>query len=167
MTWKEFCEIAVDANNRWTKIKNDFPENKEVLEKSYLVICHHERIQLSLNREYPYFDIASITNNRAILMDTEIKNNLLILLGKMKDIQKELKSLKPMENKYKQVNTALFNLRAELKLFNLNQLEISDDIQVEVRFPWVNMNIIQKIKSHALVDSRKTCMCMACIRVVL
>ncbi len=50
---------------------------------------------------------------------------------------------------------------------DMDELILSNDIQMEVRFPTVKIDLIQAVKAHALVDKSKTCMCKACIRVVL
>lgn len=55
----------------------------------------------------------------------------------------------------------------QIKRSNLNEINFSDDLQIELRFPGGNFNVIWKIKEHPLLDKERTNPSKASIQVVL
>jgi hypothetical protein len=173
MTWKEFCNLAENSWVKWARIRTALslnfnnPSDTEFLDKSYLVVCVGHSIQIDLKANHPYIGRDVILKTRGILMDSDSKTELLRLWGEIENLEYERKSLRPTDQRYPEIGSMISKLTKTIDDLDLDDLILSDEIQIEVRFPAVNIELIQAVKTHALVDKSKTCMCKACIRVVL
>jgi hypothetical protein len=92
--------------------------------------------------------------------DIEFLNNSYLVICEGHSIQIDLQSKPPYIGKD-------ILVKNNGMVTDMDELILSDDIQIEVRFPSVNIGLIQAVKAHTQVNKSKTCMCKACIKVVL
>jgi len=167
MLFSDLNNKIAGANKNWQKIRKSMGGGKatdKFLKGAYLVITN-EHLQI---------DIAGLdTNLREIvlkkpgLLKGTAQNKAFILLcRKLKELEERSKQ-RISHEMFKNTLVQLQKTRSDYNSFDVSALDFADDLNIEIRFPYLNMDIIQKIKQHPLVDSEKTCLCMACIRVVL
>jgi hypothetical protein len=161
MHWDSFTAILKDAEQKIDRIRLDFPGSVAFLKKSYLIVsCANEQIKAKKN-----LDVIDIADNLYLVEDSPLKTSLSDLSKKFRDMLAEVKKAnkKEVRGEEKEIE----RLKADLRAFPIGDLEIRDDIDIQIIFPCVDMEKIQELKNHLLVNEAKTCRCRACIRVFL
>jgi len=157
------------AKKNWQTMKSDLgrdPRSVEFLSKSYLVVCNrHGQIALNeLDHDGPR-KIA--TENPSFFKRTEPNLRFLRLCRTLRNLEKYYQKLHPRNPKLSQVRMKMDNLKRQLDAYDVSQLEFSDELVVEIRFPTVRMQLIQRLKQHPLTDFSRTSISMASIKVVI
>lgn len=173
MTWEEFRNLAENSFKKWSEIRTmlalRFNNGSEtiILNKSYLVVCAGHSIQIKLEATNPYIGKDDMAKNSGILKDSDSKTKLLRLFTEIETFELQQKNLKRKDPRYPEIVLMIANNKKIMNSLDLDDLILVDDIRIELRFSSVNLDLIQAAKTHPLVDKSKTCMCKACIRVVL
>ena len=168
MKWSELLERIETARKNWEIIKFDLGDEKEaqaVFKDSYLVLTND-------------FSRAGLTNfagevqrgeiiKYKFLKDTLYNKEYISLSQALRDCQSQIKGLFPGTAEYKKAKKPLDEAEKKLKTIDFSLLEFADDINIEPRFSTMNIEVIQKIKIHSLVDVEKTCKSKSSIKVVL
>lgn len=157
--FNQFIEIMTVAEKKFKAAIADFPEHAEFLSKCYLVVTYNSS-QFSFKKR---LSVAEISERILLMKDSDFKDNLLCLNRHLKDAQ--LAGKKAQGQEAKKIKEMIEKIGDELNSFPLEELVFHDDFDIYVVFASVNMEIIQLIKEHPLVNKTKTCMCKACIRV--
>lgn len=158
-------KVLADADMKMKQIVSDLAvgnsQYEEFFRKSYLVITYRHR-QFEFKKDLTAIDMA---RRIGLIKDCHLKDELLELFNLLGDAEKEKKAasfnLKP------EINKKIEGLMSKLLSIPLNKLDIEDDFNIEVRFPGVNIEAIQSMKNHYLVNKEKTCTCRTCIGVFL
>lgn len=148
-----------DAEKNFKAACQDFPDHAAFLSKSYLVVTRN-------SSEFPFIKKLSVTDTierRLLLTESDFKDNLICLNKQLKDAQASAKKAQGQEGT--KIKERIKKIEEELNSFPIEELQFHNDFDVQVIFPSVNIDIIQMLKSHTLVNKTKTCMCKACIRV--
>jgi hypothetical protein len=168
MKWNELLGQIEAARKNWEIIRSDTGAEKEAqafLKDSYLVLSN-EYSQAGLsNFEGEVYRGEVIKYN--FLKNTPSSNEFIKLSQAVRNIQGQLKGLFQRTAEYKKTQAALDAAEKKLKKFDFSTLEFLDDIMVELRFPTLKIEVIQKIKTHSLVDAEQTSLSKASTRVVI
>lgn len=168
MKWNELLGQIEIARQNWEIIRSDTGTEKEAqafLKDSYLVLSNILSQADMSNFEGEVYRGEVIKYN--FLKNTPANNEFIRLSQAVKSIQNHLKGLFQGTAEYKKAQATLNAAEKNLKGFDFSTLEFLDDIMVELRFPTLKIEIIQKIKTHSLVDAEQTNLSKASIRVVI
>jgi hypothetical protein len=165
MKWDSFCRILVEADSKFRQMPLDLPQYQNFINKSSLIISLGS-VQVPFKKEMTVSDLKSIS---IFLIDSDFKDNLLCLFNAIERLEDEQKAMVRQKERegMKEIAEKLTRTKNELSTFPLNELVIQDDIDIQIIFPGVNMDAIQAFKRHPLINTEKTCLCRACIRVFL
>ena len=156
------------AKKNWEVMKSDLGENSrsvEFLSHSYLVLGNRY-VQVKLDElEHGLSRVAF--EKPTLLKRAEVNMDFISLFRKLRELEWKYRVSQLQGYKQNQLKAVIERLRKKLDGFDMYSLDFADDLNVEVRFPTVNMNLIQRLKYHPLADSSKTSMSMASIRVVI
>jgi hypothetical protein len=168
MLWSDLKRRIERASRNFLIMRSDFakdPRSIEFLSKSYLVLANRfvqvelDEVAHGLSRVAP--------EKPAFFKQTDLNQRFM-------DVCKELRELKVRSQRsgfqsYRQnhLKNRIERLMRQLEAFQVSQLDLADDLGVEIRFPTVNMPIIQRLKHHPLMDSSRTSMSLASIRVAV
>ncbi len=142
-------------------MEEDFPDERKFLRKTELIVSY-AGTQLSIENAGSLWKIVE-QMGAEIIRDTPLKHKLIRISNK---IALMIAQRSPLDAQSIFID-GIAKIRAEVEAISLESIEIEDDVSVEMIFPNVTMQIIQKLKKHPLVNHKKTCSCMACIRVYL
>jgi len=165
MYWDEFCQLLVGADANFKKIKEDLSQYKTFLSKSSLYIfCG--TVQIPFKRGFTTDDLKLIAE---IIVPSEFRDNLLCLNEVIERFEAEQKALSKQKksDSVKKVNERLARAKNELDTFPTQELEVEDGVTIQIIYPSIDIEAIQVIKGHRLVDQEKTCQCRACVRTFL
>jgi UDP-2,3-diacylglucosamine pyrophosphatase LpxH len=165
MHWDEFCQLLNNADSKFSTIKEDLLQYKAFLNRSSLFIfCG--TVQIPFKRDFTAGDLKSISE---ILMPSEFRDNLFCLtdcIDRLEDEQKAM-SRQKRSDPLKKVTEELVRAKDELNTFPLKELEVEDGITIQIIYPSIDIEAIQVVKLHKLVNQEKTCKCRACVRTIL
>lgn len=161
MNWNSFTAILIEAEQKMNRLRLEFPEADAFLGKSHLILSR-DAGQMDMKKHLDAFDLA---DNSYLIEESPLKDSLLDLSKKLGELIAEVKKAnkKEVHGEEKEIE----RLNADLRAFPIGDLEIRDDIDIQIIFPCVDMEKIQELKNHLLVNEAKTCRCRACIRVFL
>ena len=166
MLLRTLMEHIATARNNWETIKAEQGKDQEktsFLKKSYLVMTHGtsqaaiSEFETKLRRGEQFDFLASAPTNSIFI---EKHQNL-------KKLQSEIEKLRQGTSDHKKALNLVSKLENELAAYDLSTLECAEDICIELRFSTLQMEIIQMIKSHPLIDTAKTIPSSSSIRVVI
>lgn len=160
MTYQQFIKTTLDAEKNFRSAIVDFPEHDDFLSKCYLVISRNSR-QFAFKQK---LSLSDVSERQLLLNDTVLKDRIVSLTASLKKLLQLQSSAKNKQDALT-LSGKISKIKDELHTIPLDQLEFHDDFDIEVIFPSVNMEVIQKLKAHPLVNKSKTCLCKACIRV--
>ena len=156
------------AKKNWEVMKSDLGENSrsvEFLSHSYLVLANaHVQVEL---REFENGLNRVAFEKPALLKRAEVNMGFISLCRMLRELEWKYRISQLKGYRHKQLKAVIVRLRQKLDGFDMYSLDFADDLNVEVRFPTVNMNLIQRLKQHPLADSSRTSMSMSSIRVVI
>ena len=156
------------AKKNWEVMKSDLGQDSrsvEFLSHSYLVLANaHVQVEL---RELENGLSRAAFEKPALLKLAEVNMCFISICRKIRGFERKYRVSQLQGYKQNQLEAVIERLRKKLDGFDMYSLDFADDLNVEVRFPTVNMNLIQRLKYHPLADSSKTSMSMASIRVVI
>ncbi len=161
MEYRQFIKTMLDADKNFRSAIADFPEHAGFLSKCYLVISRESRQFAFKNK----LSLSDVSERQLLLNDTVLKDRIVSLTASLKKLL-QLQSSSNNKQDALTLTDKINKINDELHTIPLDQLEFHDDFDIEVIFPSVNIEAIQKLKSHPLVNKNKTCLCNACIRVV-
>jgi len=169
MHWAELEKRIEIAKKSWQLIKKDpgrEPRSIEFLSKSFLVLANRSG-QIKL-KELEHDGLRKIaTEHASFFKRTEQNLRFLRLCRNLQNLEKYSQRLRPRNTQLSQVRMKMDNLKRQIDAYDATQLAFSDELSVEIRFPKVRIQLIQRLKHHALVDSTRTSMSLASIRVIL
>jgi hypothetical protein len=145
MQIRTLFRIIENAKRSWEDIKSELgtdAESQAFLSQSHLVLANRSA-QIEL-QELEGNISSAITGNPLLLNRTKANPNLMRLCRKLESSQ------------------CLQNCSLDLP-----SLDLADVLHIEVRFPTLNIDLIQRIKGHRLVDSSKTDKSRSNINIVL
>jgi len=167
MLLNELKEKISTGARHWQQIKTDMginPEAADFLNKSRIVVANaYEQADIG-KFDDTLMEIA--LDHPGILKGTRHNNKFIDVCKQVKINDEKLKKLRP-GNTSDDLTEKLNKAQKSLKDFDMASLDFVDDLNVEVRFCSLNMELIKMIKQHPLVNTHKTCHCRACISVVL
>ena len=165
MTWIEFQTEKKAYEAAWKKVQAGAGESMaKFLKKSYIVV--------SCGRQFNVDDemIMVAKSCPAFFIDQEG-------IKEMLEIDKELQKLSPIlrretrndqeKAEQRKAEGQMRILMKEWDAYRPNELEISPNWRIEVRFPYVDIDLIQELKQSPYCDQEKTMMRPASIAVVL
>ena len=165
MTWEEFQTEKKACEAMWKTIKEEASGPMAAfLKKSHIVV--------SCGRQF-YIDddiITVVKSCPAFFIDQEA-------IKKMREIDKKLQMLSPIlrreprnDRERAEQRKAERQMRVLMKEWDSchpDQLETSPNWRIEVRFPYIAIDLIQELKQSSYCDQEKTMMRPASIAVVL
>jgi len=149
MKWEAFLQKKQLYEQAWNSLKDDFTgDDREFLDASYLVITYkHHQIDFSVN------DVISIAMNSVFIIKDRNSMRLIELADEYKRVKDRNSELAK-------------NVLLEMHKVDTKDIEIVN-LRVEIRFPTVAMERIQRIKRSKYVDQELTDMTRVSIRVIL
>jgi hypothetical protein len=165
MKWDRFCQILVEADQKFEQISLDLPQYRNYLKKSSLIISLGT-IQIPFKKEPTVLDLMPWLR---LLNDSDFKDNLICLNDTIERLEDDLKAMarQKKDGSIKGIAEKLARAQSELDSFPLQELEVHDSIDIQLIFPSVNIEAIQVMKKHRLTNKEKVCFCRACIRVFI
>jgi len=165
MQLETFSRILDETDRNFNALIEDLPQYQSFLKKSSLVISLGAT-QIPFKKELTVFDHKSIVK---FLKDSVVKDDLVALndmIDRLEEEQKAMVKQKRTEG-IKELTEKLTRVKKESTTFPIEELEVDDGIDIFVIFPGINIEAIQVIKSHSLMNQEKICRCGACIRAYL
>jgi hypothetical protein len=165
MHWDKLKKRMEIAKENWERMKTDLgqdPQSMEFLSRCYLVLANR-CVQVTID-EFDHGLSSMIQEKPELLKHTEANQEFIGLCKKIKNLEKQYQRLRYGQN---HLLSTIERVKSRLHEFELHSLDFADDLHVEVRFPTVRMELIQKVKQHPLVDSSRTPLSEASIRVVI
>ncbi len=150
MTWEEFQIETTAYEAVWKKMQTQaIGPMAAFLKKSYLVVYCGRQFNISDDI------LAVIRTCPAFFIDQEA-------IEEISQIDKELQKLSSSKEEMR-----MKSLMKELASYSPQQLEISSGWLVEVRFPYVDIDLIQELKQSPYCNQELTMMRPASINVIL
>jgi hypothetical protein len=153
--WTEFIRLKAAYKDTFQKMQKEFDEETaKYLKKAYIVIvCFSDGVftQIPFNVNDAY----TIALDYSPILVPTAESVAYISLVKEHDKVKEDKDKKPAEK-----------VREKIEKFKVEKLDVQK-FRVEVRFPYVDMEYIQRVKTSEFCDRELTEMSRASINVVL
>ena len=157
------------AENSWKKIKDDFKgdfETFKYLSKAYLVL-NTSRCQVTVS-EFKDNIFSILLSTPQFLQNTPLNRKFLVKFRQKSEQETEISKFLASLFKYIEEGKVLDPSKMKIDGFDISAVAFDEDINLEVRFfPTLKMEIIQTLKMHQEVDSTKTSMSTASIRVIL
>ncbi len=158
--------MLVAADHNFEEIKNDLPQYRTFLNKSRLFIFYGT-VQIPFKKNFAVSDLKAMLG---LLKDSDFGDNFLCLINiieRLEDEQRGMAKQKGTE-KLKEVSDKLAKAKHELDTFPIQELDFHDSgITIQIIYPSVDIEAIQTIKTHRLVNQHLPCHCRACIRTIL
>ena len=159
MTWNEFLaekKLYVEA---WKKIRNaSTGDMQKFLFKSWIVVYCKQQFDIDA-------DFFTVFNECPTFFKTVPR------FDRIKELYEEMKKLEKHIKREKEDRESLLRDKEELqqKIDELfpGELPVDDSWSIEVRFPTVDIDLIQQIKYSPYCDQERTMMRPASINVVL
>lgn len=159
MTWDEFLAEKKLYVQSWKKMKEGATEDmQKFLSKSWIVVYCKQQFDIDADFMTVFNECPSFFQN--VPRFTRIK----ALCEEMKTLEKRIKREK--ENHIDLLEDKK-DLQEEIAELCPGELPVDDSWRIEVRFPTVDMDLIQQIKNSPYCDQEKTMMRPASINVVL
>jgi len=169
MLFGELLSAIQEAEKAWETITQDVGKDNEThqyLSKAYLVL-HTRYVQMPV-KNLSNLLAGLILNQPKVLKQTKVNNAFIELCKTMSSHVSQLGKLNPETQQWKKTVDNLEESKKKIADFDISLLDFDDSITIEVRFsPSIKTDIIQQIKKHPKVDSSKTWMSTASIRVIL
>ena len=166
MKWKEYFNRRRLYKKAWNDMKGEFDgEARRFLDKSRLVITYGPRLirQMDFERESAY---SVATTNPGFFIKDGYSDKFFSLIRRQDEtvaLAVKYNSIEALRDYYCELR---YKFRKHLEEFGVDFLNVEDN-QTEIRFPTLNMELIQKIKKSKYCDTKRTDMGICSIRVVL
>ena len=150
MKWSDFKDEKKVYLQLWDKLKKGHSGDiRKFLDKSYMVVFYHPK-QISLGADA----LSLAKDNSEFFVPDKYGKEYVDLVSALKKVEKDSDSAKK-DRIFKRISA-----------FEVAQLSVVDH-RFEIRFPSVDIDIIQKIKQSKYCDQELTDMSMVSIRVIL
>jgi hypothetical protein len=161
MDYESFTAHVLRCRQIWQDFQQSFddPDLKTFLKHSYPVLCCLSG-QCTLEAA-DYYSLA-LWSPRS-LIPNKASGSLIEHIRALESLKKDGESRRNKDEKFKKEQD---KVKKRLEEFNFGRLELEDH-RLEVRFPSLKMDLIQKIKMSSFVDQEHTGKDRASIRVVL
>lgn len=165
MTWEEFQQEKKFYKDAWNKLKDGFTgASRKFLDKSRIVVYCGRQFELddefmAVAKACPAFFADQEAIKEMIETDKEIEKIASIFRKESRNDAERAD-----QNKGEVKSRSLLR---EGDAYKSNALAISDRWCIEVRFPYVDIDMIQEVKQSPYCDKDKTMMRAPSIRVVL
>jgi len=153
MRWQEFLNKRQAYKKAWDDLKEEHDEDvRKFLHDSYLVIAYGHNMAGQF--DFKNKDAGSIAMEHPDFFVKDASGNRLI------DLVRQYKAIKDQDTDLKS------KIMKQLEGFDTKSLNVVEN-QVEIRFPALNIDFIQKIKKSKHCDKNMTIMSKDSIRIIL
>ena len=150
MKWNDFLIEKEKYKQIWTKLKNEYSgEMRKFLDKSYMVIFYHPG-QIFLDAE----PLSIAKENSGFFASDKRSQSFLKMVEEYKREERAINS---------DIKDALLK---KIAAYDISQLSVIEH-RFEIRFPTVDIDLIQQLKQSKYCDQKLTDMSKVSIRVVL